>query len=89
MSAPGAADPAPIPRSEDPDANLKDFSVYVFEDVQNMWQKTFAAASKPYDRAKLVLYSGAVSTNGCGSGRVTIWASQCGAAEEDIHRLIP
>jgi predicted metalloprotease len=77
VSAPGAADPAPIPRSEDPDANLKDFSVYVFEDVQNMWQKTFAAASKPYDRAKLVLYSGAVSTNGCGSATSAVGPFYC------------
>ena len=34
----GRQNPAPIPRSEDPDADLKDFSVYVFEDVQNTWQ---------------------------------------------------
>jgi predicted metalloprotease len=76
-TAPGAADPAPIPRSEDPDANLKDFSVYVFEDVQSMWQKTFAAAGKPYDRAKLVLYSGAVTTNGCGSATAAVGPFYC------------
>jgi uncharacterized protein len=77
VTAPGAANPAPIPRSEDPDADLKDFSVYVFEDVQNTWQKTFAAAGKPYDRARLVLYSGAVSTGGCGSATSAVGPFYC------------
>jgi predicted metalloprotease len=76
-TAPGAENPAPIPRSEDPDADLKDFSVYVFEDVQNTWQKTFDAAGRPYDRAKLVLYSGAVSTNGCGSASSAVGPFYC------------
>jgi uncharacterized protein len=76
-TAPGAGNPAPIPRSEDPDADLKDFSVYVFEDVQNTWQKTFAAAGRPYDRAKLVLYSGAVSTNDCGSATSAVGPFYC------------
>jgi uncharacterized protein len=76
-SAPGAENPAPIPRSEDPDADLKDFSVYVFEDVQNTWQKTFAAAGRPYDRAKLVLYASAVSTNGCGSATSAVGPFYC------------
>ncbi len=76
-SAPGADNPAPLPRSEDPDADLKDFSVYVFEDVQNTWQKTFAVSGKPYDRAKLVLYSGAVNTNGCGSASSAVGPFYC------------
>jgi predicted metalloprotease len=76
-TAPGAENPAPIPRSEDPDADLKDFSVYVFEDVQTTWQKAFAAAGKPYDHAKLVLYSGAVSTNGCGSATSAVGPFYC------------
>lgn len=76
-TAPGAQNPAPIPRSEDPDADLKDFSVYVFEDVQNTWQKTFAAANEPYKHAKLVLYSGAVTTNGCGSATSAVGPFYC------------
>jgi uncharacterized protein len=76
-TAPGAENPAPIPRSEDPDANLKDFSVYVFEDVQHTWEKTFAAAGKPYSPAKLVLYSGAVTTHGCGSATSAVGPFYC------------
>ena len=77
VTAPGAENPAPIPRSEDPDADLKDFSVYVFEDLQNTWQKTFAAAGRPYNRAKLVIYSGAVSTGGCGSATSAVGPFYC------------
>lgn len=43
----------------------------LFEDAQNTWRKTFAAAGKAYDPARLVLYSGAVSTGGCGSATST------------------
>jgi predicted metalloprotease len=83
-SAPGAQNPAPIPRSEDPDADLKDFSVYVFEDVQNTWQKTFAAAGMPYKRAKLVLYSGAVDTGGCGGATSAVGPFYC-PGDESVY----
>ncbi len=65
--APGAENPQPIPPSEDPQRKLKDFSVYVFEDAQQTWRQTFADQGKDYGPAKLVLYSGAVRTGGCGS----------------------
>src|SRR5215208_3746714 len=35
--APGADDPAPIPPEEDPQRDIKEFSTYVFNDVQNTW----------------------------------------------------
>src|SRR3954452_22865568 len=35
----GTATSAPIPASQDPDRNLRDFSVYVFHDVQTTWQR--------------------------------------------------
>ena len=65
--APGANDPEPIPPGEDPDLELKRFSSYVFNDAQNTWSQTFAQSEEDYDRAQLVLYSGGVSTGGCGS----------------------
>jgi uncharacterized protein len=83
-TAPGAANPAPIPRSEDPDADLKDFSVYVFEDVQNTWRKTFAAAGEPYKPARLVLYSGAVNTGGCGSATSAVGPFYC-PGDESVY----
>ncbi len=64
--APGADDPAPIPPEQDPQRDLKEFSVYVFNDAQQTWTSIFKEDSKAYDRAELVLYSDAVSTGGCG-----------------------
>src|SRR5438128_1551718 len=32
----------PIPAGQDPEKDLKDFSVYVFTNVQKTWQETFA-----------------------------------------------
>jgi predicted metalloprotease len=64
--APGADNPAPIPPEQDPQRDIKEFSVYVFNDVQQTWGAIFKEDDKSYDRAQLVLYSDAVSTGGCG-----------------------
>ena len=64
--APGADDPAPIPPEQDPQRDIKEFSVYVFNDVQKTWEGIFDEDGKTYDRSQLVLYSDAVSTGGCG-----------------------
>ena len=50
---------SPSRPAQDPDNDLRDFSLYVFTDVQDAWTKTFAASGERYDRAKLVLYRGA------------------------------
>jgi predicted metalloprotease len=56
-----------IPRDQDPDRDLRDFSAYVFSSAQRTWQQAFAQqGGGGYDRAKLVLYSGGVNT-ACGS----------------------
>src|SRR3954464_15407811 len=64
-TAPGQGG-AGIPPSQDPDRDLKDFSTYVFTDVQKTWAQTFQKANRRYENAKLVLYTSRVST-GCGS----------------------
>ncbi len=76
-TAPGADNPQPIPPSEDPQKDLRDFSVYVFEDVQETWRAVFKADGQPYDNAQLVLYSGAVSTDGCGSATSAVGPFYC------------
>jgi predicted metalloprotease len=75
--APGAGNPQPIPRAEDPQRDLKDFSVYVFEDTQRTWAATFENEGKPYEHAHLVLYSGAVQTGGCGSATSAVGPFYC------------
>jgi predicted metalloprotease len=66
----------PIPASQDPDRDLKDFSVYVFHNVQNTWQKILTADGKNYSHAKLVLYRGGVSTS-CGSATSAVGPFYC------------
>jgi uncharacterized protein len=67
-----------IPPREDPQRQLKNFSVYVFTNVQRSWEKTFAAEGKPYRHAELVLYSGAVNT-GCGGASSAVGPFYCPA----------
>ncbi|MGZ5332598.1 MAG: KPN_02809 family neutral zinc metallopeptidase [Solirubrobacterales bacterium] len=66
----------PIPPSQDPQADLKDFSSYVHADTQKFWETTFQQAGTPYNRAKLVLYSGGVDT-GCGSATSAVGPFYC------------
>ncbi len=56
VQAPGAANPQPIPPAEDPQRDLKDFSTYVFEDTQGLWQTALSSEGVGYDKAQLVLY---------------------------------
>src|SRR3954453_2788778 len=74
--APGVQSPRGIPASQDPERDLKDFSVYVFERTQQVWQKTFADQGKPYEHAKLVLYRGGVNT-ACGSASSAVGPFYC------------
>jgi len=75
-TAPGQGGGSGIPASVDPDKDLKDFSSYVFTDVQRTWRKTFVASGKPYRNAKLVLYTGGVNT-GCGSATSAVGPFYC------------
>ena len=68
----------PIPAGQDPDRDLRDFSVYVFNDVQAMWRRTFEAQGTPYERAQLVLYRNGVNT-GCGSASSAVGPFYCPA----------
>jgi uncharacterized protein len=73
-----APDQAPIPADQDPDRDLKDFSVYVFNNAQRTWESGFRQQGNPYEHAKLVLYRGGVST-GCGSASSAVGPFYCPA----------
>jgi hypothetical protein len=75
VQAPGGS---AIPASQDPERDLKDFSVYVFTNAQQMWAQTFRDQGTPYERAKLVLYRGGVST-GCGDATSAVGPFYCPA----------
>jgi uncharacterized protein len=79
VQAPGANNPQPLPPDEDPQRELKQFSSAVFVRAQDTWTATFEQTGESYDRADLVLYSGAVSTEGCGSATSAVGPFYCPA----------
>ena len=68
-----------IPPAQDPDRDLRDFSVYVFNDTQATWEQTFHDQGQPYEHAKLVLYRDGVNTGGCGSASSAVGPFYCPA----------
>jgi predicted metalloprotease len=65
-----------IPADQDPEADLKAFSSYVFNDAQDTWAKVFTDQGRTYKRAQLVLYRGGVDT-GCGSATSAVGPFYC------------
>jgi hypothetical protein len=53
----------------------------VFDDAQDVWESTFDRSGDAYDTAKLVLYSGAVRTDGCGGATSAVGPFYCPADE--------
>jgi predicted metalloprotease len=76
VQAPGSGQG--LPAGKDPQVELKDFSTAVFTDVQSTWKQIFQQAGKPYNKAQMVLYSGAVNT-GCGSATSAVGPFYCPA----------
>ena len=81
VQAPGADDESPIPADQDPQRDLFEFSDYVFNDAQQTWVGTFREEGDAYDRAQLVVYDGAIRTDGCGSATSAVGPFYCPADE--------
>jgi predicted metalloprotease len=77
--APGQAGADPIPPSQDPQRDVKNFSTYVFVDAQKTWKGTFESGGDGYQDAKLVLYDRAVNTGGCGHATSAVGPFYCPA----------
>ena len=73
-----AADGGGIPAAQDPERELKDFSVYVFSNTLDTWAKLFQDQGNGFQRAKVVLYRDAVST-GCGNASSAVGPFYCPA----------
>jgi uncharacterized protein len=67
---------AGLPPGADPDARLVDFMEFVLDDVQGFWADTFAQAGRPYDRAKLVLFTNSTQS-ACGGATSSIGPHYC------------
>jgi uncharacterized protein len=78
-AAPSADNPQPLPEDQDPQKDLKDFTHAVFSDAQNTWDESFRAAGNSWEDAKIVVYSQAVNTGGCGSASSAVGPFYCPA----------
>lgn len=67
---------APAPSSKDEDS-LAAFSGRVAADIQDVWTDAFNAGGQQYRRAKIVRYSGAVRTGGCGDATSSVGPFYC------------
>ncbi|MBO9534522.1 MAG: neutral zinc metallopeptidase [Solirubrobacteraceae bacterium] len=67
---------APAPSSADEDS-LAQFSGRVAADVQDVWTDVFKQSGESYRRAKIVRYSQAVSTDGCGNATSAVGPFYC------------
>jgi predicted metalloprotease len=76
---PGADNPQPLPPDQDPDQEFFQFSKSVFQDAQTTWKSSFKQGSMAYQDAKLVVYSDAVSTDGCGAATSAVGPFYCPA----------
>jgi len=82
-SVPGAAGPDAEPAAPARDATpeeekLVDFVGFVVSDVQDTWTSEFQALGRPYERAKLVLFTDAVRS-GCGFAETAMGPFYCPA----------
>jgi predicted metalloprotease len=75
-----AADGQGIPAKQDPERDLKEFSVYVFSNTLDTWTRIFKQQGNGFQRAKVVLYRDAVST-GCGDASSAVGPFYCPADE--------
>ncbi|MFL5846267.1 MAG: neutral zinc metallopeptidase [Solirubrobacteraceae bacterium] len=66
----------PIPASQDPDRDLKDFSAYVVSNVNDSWAQRFQRDGRDYKRVKLVFFTGGVNT-GCGQASSAVGPFYC------------
>ena len=73
-----AADGRGIPAAQDPERDLKEFSVYVFSRTLDTWTELFADEGRAFERAKVVLYRDAVAT-GCGDASSAVGPFYCPA----------
>ena len=76
---PGVAVPAsgePIPPGQDPERDFKEFSLAMFSSANDTWEEVFRKEGSPYQRSKLVLYRGGVST-ACGSAPSSVGPFYC------------
>jgi len=77
-SSPSQSPQPEPPKGPDPDAELVEFVNFVMKDIQDAFTAKFAADGKPYERAKLYVFSQVIDT-GCGRSSSAIGPFYCPA----------
>lgn len=72
----GDATDASLPAAADPNPELTQFANVLITDTNDIWQEQFDAAGKNYDRTKLVLFTGGV-TSACGRASAAMGPFYC------------
>ena len=75
-SGPKQEQQAEPPKGADPDAELVDYIKFVMGDIQDTFAAVLKQEGKPYERAKLVLFTDAIDT-GCGRSSSAIGPFYC------------
>lgn len=70
----GSGPSSPVGSAEDKE--LKSFVSFVFDDVQEVWEKDFASRGKRYEKARMVLFSGQVHS-ACGRASASVGPFYC------------
>lgn len=65
-----------IPADQDPNRDQVEFVSFVLDDIQQFWTEQFASSGSQYQRAKLVLFDGQVST-ACGGATSDVGPFYC------------
>jgi uncharacterized protein len=76
----GNAPAAPVQRSPE-EEKLVHFVSFVLDDVQDTWTREFEGQGRPYERAKLVLFTDAVRS-GCGFAEAAMGPFYCPADQK-------
>ena len=72
----GSDQVAPIPAGQDPERDLKEFSLAVFSRANDLWEEQFQQENRGYERSKLALYRNGVDT-ACGSASSSVGPFYC------------
>ena len=83
VQAPGAEDPQAIPPKQDPQLELKQFSGYVSEDAQDMWEGIFEQQGAPTSAPSSSSTTAAYHT-GCGSATSAVGPFYC-PADQSVY----
>jgi predicted metalloprotease len=83
QAPPGAAQDPTLPGAADPEADIKSFVSFVFDDAQATWTELFQESGRTYRPAQMVLFRQSTDT-GCGFATSDVGPFYC-PADESVY----